>query len=461
MSPPVENSSSSSSNDIHSASSFCSSSKKIMKNGKPVVLPSWFPSQLTLHEEDDEMMNVASPGTQIIQQYKVQNQAIMGESDTSMIRNALLDALVQCPIHAVALGAHIDLLFPRPVTLYKIYFTVLENASLALSKEKLSILKGFELQCKDHNNRWIRVLKINDVISSCTVMQTGAIRHCELRVSSSFCSMSWRLKNFRGAEDSVLGCCFWNVDVDTKASIEEKRENDDDDDDDEEDEKEKEFASSAGKSINVESTVLDGWLLKRGRRYLKNWTRRYIRVLSNGVVQYYRNPQDSQPRGTFSITSTSSIEHCVKDKKIFAFRVKTDNVDVYLAASSAAIRDQWIASLENVAAVLSSVESNKLSSKLSSKTLLSTRRRVMTSEHNVPQSLHAGVEGFVWFDMMEWSSSQRRYDEDRVNLKRFFCVLDSHIAVPKLRIAESRTLERCTFCCCCCCCCFCSSSFSL
>ena len=89
-----------------------------------------------------------------------------------------------CPTHCVAMGSHIDLMFPRPLTPHKIRFTVLENASLHLLSEKLSILKGFELQCKDRNKRWIRVLKINDVTVSCSIKQTGAIQHCELSVRS-------------------------------------------------------------------------------------------------------------------------------------------------------------------------------------------------------------------------------------------------------------------------------------
>ena len=326
----------------------------------------------------------------------------MGESDTSMIRHALLDALTTCPTHCVALGSHIDLNFPRPLTPHKIRFTVLENASLHLLSEKLSILKGFELQCKDHSKRWIRVLKINDVTASCAVNQTGAIQHCELSVPSTFCSMSWRLKNFRGTQDSVLGCCFWNLDMDTKTSIEEKREQDEEDDVKYQFEKNEKMISSQ---------ILDGWLLKRGRRYLKNWTRRYIRVLSDGVVQYYRNPQDTQPRGTFSITTTSSIKHCVKDKKIFAFRVTTEDEDVYLAASSAEIRDQWIASLENVAAVLSSSSVSSSSSSSSSK-----RCRVLTSDYDTPRSLRSGVEGFVWFDMIEWSTCFRYVSIARINM---------------------------------------------
>jgi hypothetical protein len=127
----------------------------------------------------------------------------------------------------------------------------------------------------------------------------------------------------------------------------------------------------------------------------------------------------------------------VKDKKIYAFRVTTNEEDVYLAASSAEIRDQWIAALENIAAVLSSSSSLKSDDK-------GRRGRVMTSEYDAPRSLRSGVEGFVWFDMIEWSTPRHRYDESRITLHRSFCVLDSHIAVPKLRIAESRTLERCT-----------------
>ena len=151
------------------------------------VLPSWFPNYEThpFESGDDEFyVDAISPGTRIIEQYKVNNQAIMGESDTSMIRNALLDAMAICPTHCVALGSHIDLIFPRPLTPHKIRFTVLENASLHLLSERLSILKGFELQCKDRNKRWIRVLKINDVAASCLVTQKGAIQHCELSVRS-------------------------------------------------------------------------------------------------------------------------------------------------------------------------------------------------------------------------------------------------------------------------------------
>jgi len=95
-------------------------------------------------------------------------------------------------------------------------------------------------------------------------------------------------------------------------------------------------------SINISSDILykQGYLLKKGAKR-RNWTTRWF-ILGYNHLAYYKNPGDSEPKGSLELKGTH-VEKTTEMKKPCCFCVVTPLRTYFFSAKNNEVMEEWIA----------------------------------------------------------------------------------------------------------------------